>query len=68
MEELWEKGEAGLELYSTSRILEPDHFQCMFLIMGFIFSLWLIAILLDILTNSSLGRASKNKIIKYKIL
>ena len=52
---MWEKGEAGLEWDATPRILEPDHFQCMFLIMGCIFSLWLIVILVDILTNEEFG-------------
>ena len=55
MEELWEKGEAGEDFDSSPRIIEPDHFQCMFLIMGFMFSLWLFVLLLDILTNSRLG-------------
>ena len=58
MEELWEKGEAGLDLDSFSQsplIIEPDHFQCLFLIMGFIYSIGLIAQLLDILTNPSFG-------------
>ena len=50
MEELWEKGEAGVDFDSSPRIIEPDHFQCMFLIMGFIHSVGLIAILWDILT------------------
>ena len=50
MEELWSKGEAGIDFDSSPRIIEPDHFQCMFLIMGCIFSLKLIALLWDILT------------------
>ena len=54
MEELWEKGEAGVDFDSTPRIIEPDHFQCMFLIMGCIFSVQLIVILWDILTNPRL--------------
>ena len=55
MEELWSKGEAGGDFDSSSRLLEPDHFQCMFLIMGCIFSLWLIVALWDILTNKKIG-------------
>ena len=54
MEELWEKGEAGLDIDSFSHspiILEPDHFQCLFLIMGFLYSLGLIVLLWDILAN-----------------
>ena len=35
----------------SARIVEPDHFQCLFLIMGFIMSLGLIVLLWDILTN-----------------
>ena len=50
MEELWEKGEAGVDFDSSPRIIEPDHFQCMFLIMGFIHSLGLVVLLWDILT------------------
>ena len=55
MEELWEKGEAGEDFDSSSRIIEPDHFQCLFLIMGCLFCLWLIVALFDILTNSVFG-------------
>ena len=55
MEELWEKGEAGVDFDSIPRIIEPDHFQCMFLIMGCIFSLQLIVLLWDILTNPRFG-------------
>ena len=55
MEELWEKGEAGADFVSSSRIIEPDHFQCMFLIMGCLFSLQLIVLLWDIITNQRLG-------------
>ena len=55
MEELWSKGEAGEDFDSSPRIIEPDHFLCMFLIMGCIFSLKLIFLLLDILTNPSFG-------------
>ena len=50
MEELWLKGEAGVDFDCTPRIIEPDHFQCMFMIMGCIFSVQLIVILWDILT------------------
>ena len=50
MEELWEKGEAGGDFDNSSRIIEPDHFQCMFLIMGCIFSVQLLVLLWDILT------------------
>ena len=55
MEELWLKGEGGVEFDSTPRIIEPDHFQCMFLIMGCIFSVQLIVLLWDILTNPRFG-------------
>ena len=55
MEELWSKGEAGVDFDNFSRIIEPEHFQCLFLIMGGIFSLYLIFILCDILTNTSFG-------------
>ena len=50
MEELWEKGEAGIDFDSSPRIIEPDHFQCMFLIMGVIQSVGLVVLLWDILT------------------
>ena len=55
MEELWSKGEAGVDFDSTPRNIEPNHFQCMFLIMGCIFSLQLLVLLYDILTNTSLS-------------
>ena len=58
MEKLWSKGEAGLDLDSFSQsplILEPDHFQGLFLIMGVLHSLGLIVLLWDILTNPSFG-------------
>ena len=58
MEELWNKGEAGLNLDSFSQsplILEPDHFQCLFLIMGCLYSLGLIVLLWDILANPNFG-------------
>ena len=50
MEELWSKGEGGVDFDNLSRILEPDHFQCMFLIMGVIHSVGLVVLLFDILT------------------
>ena len=52
---MWEKGEAGTDFDSTSRVIEPDHFVCAFLIMGFVQSLALIGLLLDILNNSRMG-------------
>ena len=55
MEELWEKGEGGVDFDSTPRIIEPEHFQCMFMILGCIFSVQLIVLLWDILTNPSFG-------------
>ena len=55
MEELWEKGEAGGDFDSTPRIIEPEHFECMFMIMGCIFSVHLIVLLWDILSNPSFG-------------
>ena len=55
MEELWERGEAGVDFDCTPRIIEPEHFECMFMIMGCIFSVHLIVLLWDILTNSSFG-------------
>ena len=58
MEELWRKGEAGLDLDSFSQsqlILEPDHFQSLFLIMGSLYSLGLIVLLWDILANPNFG-------------
>ena len=36
-------------------VLEPEHFTCLFLIMGFIISLGLIVLLWDILANPSFG-------------
>ena len=53
-EDLWRKGEAGVDLDSFSHsplVLEPDHFQCLFLIMGFKMSLGLIVLLWDILAD-----------------
>ena len=50
MEELWEKGEAGADFDSSPRIIEPDHFQCLFLILGVIHSVGLVVLLWDILT------------------
>ena len=55
MEELWERGEAGVDFECTPRIIEPEHFECMFMIMGCIFSVHLIVLLWDILTNPSFG-------------
>ena len=58
MEELWNRGEAGVNLDSFSQsqlVLEPDHFQSLLLIMGFLFSLGLIVLLWDILTNPNFG-------------
>ena len=54
-EELWEKGEAGLEWDATPRVLEPDHFVGIFMITGFLLSIWLIVLLVDILTNEQFG-------------
>ena len=57
MEELWTKGEAGVDLDSFSQspsILEPEHFQFLFLMMGFLNSLGLIVLLWDIITNPKL--------------
>ena len=51
MEELWEKGEAGVDYESTPKIIEPDHFQCLFLIIGVIHSVGLVVLLWDILTT-----------------
>ena len=58
MEDLWLKGEAGVELDSFSQsplIIEPDHFQCLFLIMGILHSLGLTVLLWDILANRKLN-------------
>ena len=55
MEELWERGEAGVDFDCSPRIIEPEHFECMFMIMGCIFSVHLIVLLWDILTNPSFG-------------
>ena len=52
---MWEKGEAGLEWDATPRVLEPDHFVCLFMITGFLLSIWLIVLLVDILTNEQFG-------------
>ena len=57
MEELWTKGEAGVDLDSFIQspiILEPEHFQCLFLMMGFLNSIGLIILLWDILANRKL--------------
>ena len=56
-EDLWRKGEAGVDLDSFSQsplILEPDHFQSLFLIMGVKMSLGLVVLLWDILANSKI--------------
>ena len=53
-EELWSKGEAGIDLDSFSQspiVLEPDHYQSLFLIMGCLYSVGLIFLLWDILNN-----------------
>ena len=52
---MWGKGEAGLEWDATPRVLEPDHFVCIFMITGFLLSIWLIVLLVDILTNEQFG-------------
>ena len=49
---MWFKGEADVDSYEHSpTILEPAHFQCLFLIMGCFHSFGLIVLLLDILAN-----------------
>ena len=56
MEELWEKGEAGVDIDSFSHspiVIEPEHFQSLFLIMGILHSIGLIFLLWDILSNPS---------------
>ena len=48
---MWFKGEADVDSFGHSpTILEPDHFQCLFLIMGCFHSFGLIVLLWDILT------------------
>ena len=51
---MWWKGEAGFD-FRFNRVLEPDHFESLFLITGSLFSFALIALLVDILTNASFG-------------
>ena len=49
---MWFKGEADVDSFGYSpTILEPDHFQCLFLIMGCFHSFGLIVLLWDILAN-----------------
>ena len=51
-EELYWKGEVEPDSFKDSpSVIRPEHFQCLFLIMGFIMSLGVIALLWDILTN-----------------
>ena len=53
-EELYWKGEVDPDSFTDSpSVIQPEHFQCMFLILGFIMSLGLIVLLWDILTNPS---------------
>ena len=54
-EELWYRGEAGMDWDATCRVIEPDHFQGMFLIMGCFVTLWLIVLLWDMLNNPNFG-------------
>ena len=54
-EELWYRGEAGGDWDATSRVIEPDHFQGLFLIMGCFITLWLIVLLWDMLNNPNFG-------------
>ena len=50
------KGEVNPDSFSHSpSVMKPEHFQCLFMIMGFIMSLGLIVLLWDILTNPSFG-------------
>ena len=54
-EDLWERGEAESDSFSqSSLILEPGHYQSLFLIMGFMYSLGLIVLLWDIIENPNL--------------
>ena len=49
---MWFKGEADVDSFEHSpTILEPAHFQCLFLIMGCFHSFGLIVLLWDILAN-----------------
>ena len=51
-EELYWSGEVEPDSFIDSpSVIRPEHFQCMFMIMGFIMSLGLIVLLWDILTN-----------------
>ena len=53
-EELYWRGEVNPDSFIDSpSVIQPEHFQCLFLIMGFIMSLGLIVLLWDILTNPS---------------
>ena len=55
-EEMYWKGEVDPDSFNHSpMIVRPEHFQCLFMIMGFIMSLGLIVLLWDILTNPSFG-------------
>ena len=40
---------------ATCRVIEPDHFQGLFLIMGCFVTLWLLVLLWDMLNNSNFG-------------
>ena len=51
-EELYWSGEVEPDNFiDTPSVIRPEHFQCMFMIMGFIMSLGLIVLLWDILSN-----------------
>ena len=51
-EELYWRGEVEPDTFTDSpSVIRPEHFQCLFMIMGFIMSLGLIVLLWDILTN-----------------
>ena len=51
-EELYWRGEVEPDSFIDSpSVIRPEHFQCLFMIMGFIMSLGLIVLLWDILTN-----------------
>ena len=54
-EELWYRGEAGMDWDATCRVIEPDHFQGLFLIMGCFVTLWLLVLLWDMLNNPNFG-------------
>ena len=54
-EEMYWRGEADPDSFIHSpSIIQPEHFMCLFLIMGFIMSIGLIVLLWDILTNPTL--------------